>query len=170
MSGLNLAVSVNSLPGVKLFVSHGANVKKTNALAQALSREDDDLTIANYLVKQGATLEPVIPAGEKYNLERYGAFHSFGLNPWGQIDEKMSKRLMDYGLNLNKVGYYAFPNQPEKQGTILDLAYDQHDFLKKAIPDANLTKEKIAESLVNVNKMIDLLKKYGAKRSSELKK
>lgn len=168
--GLELAVSLDSFPGVKLFLRNGVDVKKTNTLLQSLSKEGDDLSIAKYLAEHGATLEPFIPAGEKYNLERYGAFHSFGLNPWGQIDERMSKRLMDYGLNLNKIGYYALPNQPEKQGTILDLAYDMLDFVKKSKPDVNFTKEKLAESLVNTNKMIEHLKKYGAKRSVELKK
>ncbi len=168
--GLRHAISLESLPAVKLFIRHGADVKKTNALGMALN-QIKDLTIAKYLAGQGATLDVYVPNGEKYRLDRDSVWTPFGMNPSGQVDEKHIKVLLDFGLNINKIGYYQFlPDQPDKQGTILDFALDILEYAKKIVPTAERTQKDIDKALADTNNMIALLKKYGAKRSAELKK
>lgn len=166
--GLELAVTLESFPGVKLFASHGIDLKKTNDLSRALLN-NKDLVIAKYLSEQGATLYPSLAAGEKYYFESDDVVGLFGLNPTGQSDERIIKRFMDYGLDLNKLGYYILPDKSEKKGTVLDLVYEYKDQIKKST-DPSFTKEMVAELVIKADKTAALLKKYGAKRSAELKK
>lgn len=180
---LGLALSFNNLPAVKLSLKHGANPNQTNALSVALGLED--LAIAKYLLAHGADPEgsknawyyygpgdPIKnPEDNKFYLHYRPIALFAGLVPRGEFKEKPVKLLLDAGVNINKIGYYKTSEESkEKQGTLLDLFYDAYELVKKAAPEEGMDQKAIDESLQQIERSITMLKKYGAKRSADLKK
>lgn len=182
------AVSLDSLLAVKLLLKHGADINATNALWKAA--ENEDLTLAKYLVEQGAHPERSKnslygPSDFIQNKEDLNKFYFqslpiitwIGFNPSGDIYEKPIKFLLDAGWNINRIGYYKIDEgfgstseSPEKQGTLLDLVYDVYDFFKQQKLPEGKTQKDIDPALAGIQKSIAMLKKYGAKRMVELKK